>query len=104
MQADKPARYAIEVRPNASAQLSEILDWIRASSPANADLVFSLVIKRIDSLATMPFRFPRVQRRLRHKTEIRCFTESSLRVEYAIEGSTVIILYVEHTACDNRFL
>lgn len=104
MQADKPARYAIEVRPAAFAQLQEALDWIRRSSPANADLVFDRVIKRIDSLATMPFRFPRVQRRLRRKLEIRCFTESSLRVEYAIKGDTVTILLVEHTARDNRFL
>lgn len=91
-------RYAVDYRPSARLELFALVQWIARESPQNAALVLDRVVARVESLDTMPGRFPRALSKSKTDREVRYFVESSVRVEYLVGRSTVSVVRVRHAA------
>ena len=90
--------YTVMVTPLAESDLQAIYAYLAADSEAIADLVYTELLKSIASLSRLPERFPFARDRRLRRALVRAATAVSYRVYYVVEGPTVRVLRVWHTA------
>ena len=96
-------KYKVILNQSALSKLEEILDFISIDSPKRSISVINEIIRRINSLESMPERFPAIQENIKYKTyQIRHFyCKNSFRVIYTIREDEVRILCIRHGAQKN---
>lgn len=92
------ARFRVTLSLQADQDLDGITDFISFASPANARAVLLRVLRRIDSLDSMPRRFPAAPDALEVEGELRHVLVSPYRVIYEVYDERVTIHAVRHAA------
>lgn len=93
-------RYRVIVSPRASADLSQIYEYIALDSPQNAATFLQTLFDAIDSLANLPARHRLIESRPRIKRETRAMPVSPYLIYYHIlEGEGAVrVVTVRHGA------
>ncbi|HVX84645.1 MAG TPA: type II toxin-antitoxin system RelE/ParE family toxin [Phycisphaerae bacterium] len=88
--------YRVILTAEAVSNLEEIATYIERTSPQNAAEVAAAVVKAIDSLATMPARFPVVGRTRRRSSTLHAMVVYPFVVYYRVDAAAgvVYVLYL----------
>lgn len=89
-------RYAVSLTTRACADLDDIHAFIASDSPQNADRAIARLFERIDSLSTLPRRFPVAPDALAASGEVRHTAVYSYRIIYELVDNEVIVHAVRH--------
>ena len=79
----------------ASQDLNDNIKYIAKSSPQNAIMVLNKLTDLVDSLNTLPFRYP--VEPIYNKDNIRFIAKWSFKIIYRIEVDTIYILRIFNT-------
>lgn len=90
--------YKVIIQPNAAQEIDQIVTYIAADSPNNARRWLDRLLDAIGKLARYPRRCPMAPESIYFQEEIRHFVYGRYRVIIAIDGQTVRVLHVRHSA------
>ena len=96
-------KYKIILGTKIFSKLENILDYIANDSPKVAIDIIDGIQSQINSLTTMPERFPVVPENISYKNHIKirhCFYKKSFRIIYLIHQDKVRILDIRHSMQD----
>jgi plasmid stabilization system protein ParE len=100
-----PDSYRVNYSKVAGDDLQEIFDYIRQSSPQNADSVLKTIVDEIEGLKTLPHRFPLKTSVKKRGRNYRMMPVPPFVVRYDINESTrtVLVLTVRRGTRNSKF-
>lgn len=90
--------FKVIVQPEANCEIDDIFTYIAADSPANAVRWLDRLLDEIHKLERYPRRCPLAPEDVYFDPEIRQFIYGRYRVIFTIDGKTVRVLHVRHSA------
>jgi toxin ParE1/3/4 len=95
-----PSFYHVIITQKALADLRRLAQYVRDDSPQNASLIATMILESIDSLRSMPCRFPRVDTSRKRGSEIRRLVVTPFIIYYRVDERTqsVPIIAICHGA------
>jgi plasmid stabilization system protein ParE len=94
--------YKLKVTRRALAEAYKTYEWLAKDSPARATRWLQGLIAKIETLKINPLRCPLAEENPEFKEEIREFVVGKRRnvhrVLFTIRESTVVVLYIRHSA------
>lgn len=91
-------KYRVEFTYRAEVEAKGAYLWIAKDAPGNASKWFEGLIQAIESLSTMPERCSMAPESEFVGQEIRHLIYGYYRILFAIEGQTVFVLHIRHSA------
>jgi addiction module RelE/StbE family toxin len=83
--------YNIKIYPVAKRDLREIIDYLNTLSPDAAIRYYDLIISKISSLTTMPYRCPQVRNSVLKSKGYRFLVVDNYIVFFVVQDETVQI-------------